>query len=210
MKVLRAEISGWTASFRHPLFVSGFQPTLPLPPLSTLYGLLSAARGELVLPDQIPLGYIFQSAGKCVDLETVYEFGKTPRLKAKSNVCKREFLIDPKLYLYTPALDLESDLHHPHFPLLLGRSTELVTVVKTDLIELNNVSNLTYKNTILPYPMDQIGGQILALPTHFTDTKPRQPQGIRPFCLVLDPTDYSGGGWIDSEMGAGIFIHHQN
>ncbi|MDP6599286.1 MAG: type I-B CRISPR-associated protein Cas5b [Candidatus Poribacteria bacterium] len=206
MKVLRAEISGWTASFRHPLFVSGFQPTLPLPPLSTLYGLLSAAHGELVFPEQVPLGYVFQAAGKSVDLETVYEFGK-PYLKAKSNVCRREFLVAPQLHLYTPVLELESDLRCPHFPLLLGRSTELATVVKMQVIELAAAAQVNYQNTLLPYPMDQVGGQILALPTHFTNTRPRQPQGIRPFCLVTEPTDYQGDGWIDPELGWGVFIH---
>ena len=45
MKYLRILIEGWTASFRYPAFISGFQPTLPVPPLSTIYGLLSAAKG---------------------------------------------------------------------------------------------------------------------------------------------------------------------
>ena len=44
MKVLRVHITGWVSSFRNPLFISGFQPTLPLPPLSALYGLLTAAK----------------------------------------------------------------------------------------------------------------------------------------------------------------------
>ena len=28
MKALRVHINGWLASFRNPLFISGFQPTL--------------------------------------------------------------------------------------------------------------------------------------------------------------------------------------
>ena len=56
MKYLRILIEGWTASFRYPAFISGFQPTLPVPPLSTIYGLLSAAKGELVTPDETNVG----------------------------------------------------------------------------------------------------------------------------------------------------------
>ena len=115
MKVLRVHINGWVASFRNPLFISGFQPTLPLPPLSTLYGLLSAARGDWVTPDDASIGFIFQSQGKAEDLETVYEFFYKTATKmkpnvAKSNVCKREFLVSPELYLYTPAMWLRSSL----------------------------------------------------------------------------------------------------
>ena len=55
--------------------ISGFQPTLPLPPLSALYGLLTAAKGDWVTPHDAAIGFVFKSNGKAVDLETVYEFG---------------------------------------------------------------------------------------------------------------------------------------
>ena len=73
MKYLRILIEGWTASFRYPAFISGFQPTLPVPPLSTIYGLLSAAKGELVTPDETNVGFVFDYDAKAVDLETIYE-----------------------------------------------------------------------------------------------------------------------------------------
>ena len=84
MKILRVHITGWVSSFRNPLFISGFQPTLPLPPLSALYGLLTAAKGDWVTPHDAAIGFVFQSNGKGTDLETVYEFLNTlsanPRL----------------------------------------------------------------------------------------------------------------------------------
>ena len=61
MKFLRILIEGWTASFRYPTFISGFQPTLPVPPLSTIYGLLSAAKGDLVTPIDTSVGFVFES-----------------------------------------------------------------------------------------------------------------------------------------------------
>ena len=96
----RIKISGWTASFRYPIFISGYQPTLPIPPYSTIYGLISAACGKWITPDNLEIRYVFKSEAKGVDLETIYELsGKTP-LQAKSNVIKREFLLNPQLYLY--------------------------------------------------------------------------------------------------------------
>ena len=86
MKYLRVLIESWTASFRYPAFVSGFQPTLPVPPLSTIYGLLSSVKGEIVKPDDVTVGYIFDYEAKSVDLEQIYE------IKAltgnKSNIIK--------------------------------------------------------------------------------------------------------------------------
>ena len=90
MKVLRIKVEGWTASFRYPGFISGFQPTLPVPPVSTIYGLISAARGEFTVPEDVSTGYVFDFESKAVDLETIYEL--SPGLSAKSNVVKREFL----------------------------------------------------------------------------------------------------------------------
>ena len=206
MVVLRVHINGWVASFRNPLFISGFQPTLAVPPLSTLYGLLSAARGDWITPNDVVVGFIFQSQGKAVDLETVYEFDQT-RFKAKPNVCKREFLISPDLYLYTPALWLKPHLESPHYPLLLGRSTELATVVSIAEIELEVVPETTYCHTLLPFPNEQIYGQISALPTHFTSERPRRPQGIRPFYMLTEHIPYSGTALQDSEMGWGVYLH---
>ncbi len=208
MRVLRAYIIGWTASFRNPLFVSGFQPTLPVPPLSTLYGLLSAAWGEWMTPEQTDIGFVFQSAGRARDLETVYEFDKT-RIKAKSNVYTREFLIEPELYLYTTSLWLKASLERPHYPLLLGRSTELATVVDVREIELEHVTETAYQGTLLPFPMEQIYGPMQSLPTHFTPERPRRPQGTRPFYLLTHPIPYQGDAWIDPEMGWGVFLHSE-
>lgn len=90
MKFLRVLIEGWTASFRYPTFISGFQPTLPVPPLSTIYGLLSAVKGDLVTPEDTDVGFVFDFEAKSVDLETIYEL---KGLKGnKSNVTKREFV----------------------------------------------------------------------------------------------------------------------
>ena len=211
MKVIRVHITGWVASFRNPLFISGFQPTLPLPPLSALYGLLTAAKGDWVTPHDAAVGFVFQSTGKAVDLETVYEFpykGKN-LLKGKSNVNRREFLVEPQLYLYTPDIWLREAFERPRYSLLFGRSSDLATVKSIDEIELQNGLETTYRDTLLPFPFPdaQLHGQVQALPTHFTAEIPRRPLGTRAYCLITEQVKYSGNVLQDPEKKWGVYLH---
>lgn len=205
MKVIRVHITGWVSSFRDPLFISGFQPTLPLPPLSTIYGLLTAAKGDWVTPHDAAIGFVFKSNGRTVDLETVYEFGG--RLDAKSNVNRREFLVQPELYLYTPEMWLKDALERPRYPLLLGRSSDLATVKSIDEVELERKSETIYQNTMLPFPDDQLHGQVQVLPTHFTSEIPRKRCGARVYCLITENIEYEGDVLHDTDKNWGVYLH---
>ena len=207
MKVIRIHITGWVSSFRNPLFISGFQPTLPLPPLSTIYGMLTAAKGEWVTPHDAEIGFVFKSNGKAVDLETVYEFAG--KLDAKSNINRREFLVDPELYLYTPEMWLKEAFERPRYPLLLGRSSDLATVKSIDEIQLKNVLETTYQDTLLPFPDAQLFGQVQALPTHFTAEIPRRPCGTRAYCLITERIKYTGNVLHDPEKNWGVYLHER-
>lgn len=229
MKVLRVHITGWVSSFRNPLISSGFQPTLPLPPLSTLYGLLTAAKGDWVTPHDVAIGFVFQSNGKGVDLETVYEFQNTLSAKSKintqqsnlgsskvlysmlmnPNIKKREFLVDPQLYLYIPEMLLREAFERPQYPLLLGRSSDLATVESIDEIELERRTETTYQDTIMPFPDSKLHGQMCGLPTHFTAEIPRKPCGIRPFYLVTERIKYRGDVLHDPDMKWGVYLHER-
>ena len=211
MKVLRVHITGWVSSFRNSLFISGFQPTLSLPPLSAIYGLLTAAKGEWVTPHDAAIGFIFHSQGKAVDLETVYEFPRDGKnlLRGKSNVNRREFLVDPELYLYTPEMWLREAFERPKYTLLMGRSSDLATVKSIDEIELESRSETTYQNTIMPFPDSQLYGQVQALPTHFTAEIPRRQCGTRAFCLITEPIKYSGNVLHDPDMDWGVYLHER-
>lgn len=211
MKVLRIHITGWVSSFRNPLFISGFQPTLPLPPLSAIYGLLTAAKGVWVTPHDAAIGFVFKSNGKAVDLETVYEFpykGKN-LLKGKSNVNRREFLVQPELYLYTPEMWLREAFERPCYPLLLGRSSDLATVKSITETELENRSETTYQNTMLPFPDSQLHGQVQALPTHFTAEIPRRQCGTRAYCLITEQIKYHGEVLHDPDKDWGVYLHER-
>lgn len=204
MKALRVLIEGWVTSFRYPAFISGFQPTLPVPPLSTIYGLISAAKGELVTPEDLSVGYIFNHQGRAVDLETIYELSG---LNGKSNVIKREFLVDPEIYLYVDDLDYQDYFKKPHYPLLLGRSTDLANIKEIKEVELEKESDIKLGKTILPLGTDGAFGTIQALPTHFTDTIPRKAVGTKPFILTNQFFDYPNECYCDKEKGWGVWFH---
>lgn len=204
MKALRVLIKGWVTSFRYPAFISGFQPTLPVPPLSTIYGLISAAKGELVTPEDLSIGYVFKHKGKAVDLETIYELSG---LKGKSNVIKREFLLDPEIYLYLDDLDYKKYFEHPNYPMLLGRSTDLVNITEIKEVDLEKKTNLKVGKTILPFGLDGAYGTIQALPTHFTDTIPRKATGTKPFILMDQFFECSDECFYDEELDWGVWFH---
>lgn len=59
MKVYRVKLTSWTASFRFPNIISGYQPTLPVPPISTVLGILNACAGTYLEYGKLDIGYYF-------------------------------------------------------------------------------------------------------------------------------------------------------
>ena len=207
MKFLRISVNGWTASFRYPALISGFQPTLPVPPLSTIYGLLSAIKGDLITPEDMDVGFIFSSESKSVDLETIYELkGLTQN---KSNVIKREFLYNPKLYLYISDLSFKKYIKNPRYSISLGRSSDLAMINEVKEINLEKEKNVKLGKTILPFGTKGAYGIIQALPTHFTDTIPRKSLGTKPFILMDKFFEYENECYYDSELEWGVWIYEQ-
>jgi len=204
----RIKIKGWTASFRYPIFIYGYQPTLPIPPYSTIYGLVSAACGKWITPSDIDIKYVFLSDAVGVDLETIYEWRKGEI--TKTNVIKREFLLNPEIYLYIKEEEIINYFKRPVFPLLLGRSSELAFVDEIKRIDLVQKESFKVGGIILPFPpIWNLNGTIQALPTYFTNTCPRQPLGTRPWFLVKKFQNYNGKGWIDEEKGWGVILKEE-
>ena len=209
MKVYRIQICSWTASFRYPNIISGFQPTLPVPPLSTIYGLFSAAMGEYYAPEKLDIGFVFQTKGKAVDLETIYQMRSSLR-GITPNVLKREFLFDNCLWIYTQDIKIVNALQKPYFPLLLGRSGDLATVKTISELEAEKKTELTQlKGTILPFGKYFIPAPIQALPLYFSNTIPRRNIGTKPYFLL--DSDYrqqqpiSASGFMDEEKEWDIY-----
>lgn len=197
MRFYKFEISAWTSSFRYPNVIPGFQPTLEVPPLSTILGLLNAALGRYYDFTDLLIGYYFEYDAKFVNKERIYKIGEKGKpiltLNTKMDVIEREVLADTKLYLYFQDNAIQDALHKPYYQLLLGRSTDIASVKYCGEVELNRVENATkIKGQIVPLFGNYLPGTILALPQYFTNTVPRQPIGTQPYSIIpFDSNDVS-------------------
>lgn len=190
MELYTIDIRSWTASFRYPNLISGIQPTLEVPPLSTVLGLINAAAGHYIDHQKLSIGYYFEFKGKEMDLETIYMMdtnkGK-PNNSAKSNVIKREFLFENFLRIYTPDETIVNYLKCPVYPLVLGRMNDLAyidmaKIEKKNLHEVENADKI--KGQIIPFANIFLPGVIQALPKYFSNTIPRQNIGTEAYSIL--------------------------
>ena len=205
--MLRVTLRSWTASFRYPTFQSGTQPTLPVPPISTILGILSAAKGDIVRLDDVNfLGYIFKSEGRGMDLERIYALGKP-----ETDILKREILFDNTLYLYLPD-EWEKYFRKPKYQLLMGRSSDLAIVEKITHLELKKKENPPIRGTIVPLRVG-VPGIVHALPVELDYSKiPRVPTIVKPFIIVpyqsqYRRVQYPGELPYDEEVDAGVYLY---
>lgn len=218
MRAFRVDLSAWTASFRYPNLLSGVQPTLEVPPLSTVLGLLNAAAGRYLEHENLQIGYYFEFAAKEFDLETIYQIEEKngrPTNIGKSNVIKREFLFEAKLSIYLADAALANLFRQPFYPILLGRSGDLATVERIEEVELTEINGAEkVRGQIVPLHGNMMPGVIQALPRYFTDTFPRQNLGTEAFSVIsygMPDTLSRLTAWRDATQGRGgvdVFFHH--
>lgn len=215
MRAFRIKINSWTSSFRYPNLISGFQPTLEVPPVSTIMGLINAASGKYLENRQIDLGYYFNFKIKTIDLETIYQIKANdknyPDNSVKSNVIQREFLYDCQLFLFLVDEELVSCFRQPAYQLLLGRSGDLAGVESIKEVELQEVSNARIAGQVVPFNGNYLPGQIQALPKYFSNTIPRKNIGTEPYSLISynNPVNSKLTGFRSEqeEFDSDIFFH---
>lgn len=188
MEVYKIDITSWTASFRYPNLISGMQPTLEVPPISTVLGLINAAAGCYLKHSNLKLGYYFEYGTEGEELETIYQISSKegkPTNNAKSNIIYRKFLYDNFLRIYTPDQRIAEYFKQPYYQLVLGRMNDLATVQKVH--QKNLLESIEYANGIrgqvVPFKY-QLPGQIQALPKYFTDEFPRKNIGTEPYSII--------------------------
>jgi CRISPR-associated protein Cas5t len=177
MKAFRIKINSWTSSFRYPNLISGFQPTLEVPPVSTVMGLINAASGKYLENKEIELGYYFDFKIKANDKNY-------PDNSVKSNVIQREFLYDCRFFLYLVDEELVSFFRQPAYQLLLGRSCDLAGIESIKQVELLEVQNARIGGQVVPFNGNYLPGQIQALPKYFSNTIPRKNMGTEPYSVI--------------------------
>jgi len=188
MKVYRIDISSWTASFRYPNIISGYQPTLPVPPVSTVLGIINACAGKYLRFKDIELGYYFDYQATATDLETIYQVeanGKSVSNKMKTNVINRDFLFNCRLFIYFKTDMYVDYFKKPHYSVLLGRSGDLASIDSISELDLNEVlAAEKIKGQIVPFENNMLPGIIQALPEYFTDEIPRKNVGTKAYSVI--------------------------
>ncbi|AFN03912.1 type I-B CRISPR-associated protein Cas5 [Pyrococcus furiosus DSM 3638] len=205
--MIRVKLKSWTASFRYPTFQAGNQPTLPVPPPSTIQGILSAAKGEPVYLSELPyVGYVFKSEGRGVDLERIYSLSKE-----ETDVIAREVLYNAELNLYLPD-EWERYFRKPRYQLLLGRSSDLATVEEIKKVELEE-KKAPIGGTVVPIDLG-IPGIVHALVVEYDySTIPRKPRLIKPFVILPFPRNMgerkrqTAKALYDPDLDIGVYLH---
>lgn len=215
MDVFKIDITSWTASFRYPNIISGFQPTLEVPPISTVLGLINAASGKYQNYNQLGIGYYFEYQAKAVDLETIYQIQSnkgTPTNNAKSNIIQREFLIDTFLRVYLVDEHIANFFRSPYYPILLGRMNDLASVQgKVEKMTLTKITNAEkLRGQIVPFANHYLPGQIQALPKYFTNSFPRNNLGTEAYSVINYKNNVSGNieAFRDEEKEIDIYFHN--
>lgn len=148
-----------TASFRIPESHT-FQQTLPLPPITTLTGLMGAAIGlsfeEAIFfreEKDILFGVIGSNKGEMKDL---WKYNKVKSNESLKDVLIREFLTDFSLNIaiaskeQTTLSGIRESFCNPKYALTLGNSDDLFKIIRVSpVVEAEKVECSTFENTVL-------------------------------------------------------------
>lgn len=149
-----------TASFRIPESHT-FQQTLPLPPITTLIGIVGAAVGldyeqamQYRQKKGLLIGVTGTHKGKMNDL---WKYRKIKSREVISAVLLKEILVDLELTIVIGCEDkatlseLRKSFIKPRYALTAGTSDDLLKIIKVGQLEKTNTILLSdFENTILP------------------------------------------------------------
>jgi len=223
MEALVVRIDGLTASFRHPHFASGRQPSYTVPPPTTLYGLVSAALGDFPDRPSVRAACLFRSLGRGDDVEHLHiatpgsgretkDWPWPRNLTAEVSPLRRETLFFPTLELYLtgePSLltRLEEAFRRPYYPVSLGRSQDVATVTHIARRQLIRSAAAYLEPGLYPASARRLttSGHLVTMPA---EMDPRDRSGLRwGRFLVIDERTTAMDGvpdappevWVDPE-----------
>lgn len=188
IKLLNVRIRGWTATFRLPFLYSGTGLTSPVPPYSTILGMIgNIAAREMHPKDVGRIGYIFQSDGAAMDLERTVRFNLKNNIfqpntgKRKYGIVNRQFHVNPRLDLFIENLELAGIFENPKNPPALGRSQDVCWIETTkegeykrrnfSVVEAEAVNEAAISGTLIPFPQEGASAIIILLPEWFDNSR---------------------------------------
>lgn len=186
IKALHVRLEGLTASFRHPLVISGTQLSTPMPAYSNILGMISACSGRVVGPRETKIGFEFHCQSHSLELERTvrWQLDKQGRLKPHSKgqgINYRQVYWAPCLDLYVTNLDFGPAFERPTATPCFGRSQDIAWIKWVRDVDLIPVSRGCLGPTLIPYPQQGVPGLIVRLPEWFDNTAVGRPRRPGPF-----------------------------
>lgn len=218
MLVKRVLLRGWTTSFRYPRLIAGSQPSLKAPPPSTVYGLVSAAVGRPITPEETQIGYVFRYLASYLDLEAIQKVSRKENGSFEKtftpDIVLREVLFDWSLFLYCQP-QIASAFEDPYFALLLGRSSDLASVVSSESVSITHETEAIVGGTMFPLDDGVLPSELVSLPLWSTTNMPRERKDVQVFQVVSgrataldqtvdDPMAFDNWRWTNSSEKAHV------
>ncbi len=217
-------IEGLSAAFRPPIARSGVIPSLPVPPYTTILGLISCCAGRTVRPEETNIGFEFTAQGIAKDFERTirWEYNKgKPKQSSERGIRTRSFHVFPRLTLYITNLSLRSIFEHPIGLTTLSQSQDLASISDIREVILEDRQEGLLGLTLLPFDFTSEfipQGSIYQLPDYFLYSDKagelRNPGYMRKFIATQT---LSGTQWVkcanlyyvqgDSEEQHVIYVH---
>jgi CRISPR-associated protein Cas5t len=183
---LHVRMSAYTASFRHPLIISGTQLTTPMPALSNLLGVMSACAGRAVSPSETRIGFEFRTDNTFLEIERTVRFqmDKLGRLRPHAKgqgLVNRQVHSKPQLDLFVTNVDLRAVFERPAATPWFGRSQDIAWIEFVRDVELTETASGAIGPTLVPFAADGPPGLIMQLPEWFENSTEGQPRVAGPF-----------------------------
>jgi|YNPNPStandDraft_1061719.scaffolds.fasta_scaffold06280_4 CRISPR-associated protein Cas5t len=218
MRAAKVVIGAATASFRHPFFVVGRQPTFDMPPPSTIFGHCASALGRWPARSEFWFGIHFTFRSRARDLEHQHvttSLSQASRIfvptaegpaRATTEVSVqpvlRDFLFGVRMTLYLPLVFADA-FRNPVYPVVLGRSQDLAEIERVEEIDLVVHDRARLEHTLLPQSLRPgVTAGTTALLSRFVGEPPERPAEFAQYIILHEPVFVGGPG--DSPR---TFIH---
>ncbi len=188
------DIRGETASFKVPQVYQGFLISLPLPPYSTILGILSRICGKEISPRDCRVAFRYTHEGVGKDLEKYHRWkrlGSGKYTYVKTAVRAREVHYHPRLQILIDNTDLLEEVCTPKQYPTLGRSQDISWIRRAEIVEGEELGKGVVSHTFLKFEdtgRSLITGSLYNIPEYFDYRRNyvRSPMNIRRYLAVGD------------------------
>jgi CRISPR-associated protein Cas5t len=199
ISALHVHFEGLTASFRHPLTISGGQISTPQPSYSNLLGIISACAGYVIKPKDTKLGFEFYCNSFDHELErsarlVVDEKGNLKPHPKGQGIYSRQVYWRPRLDLYLTNTSFKKIFESPVSTPCFGRSQDIAWITFVKEIELEQKRRGRIRPTLLPDPIAGFPGLVLRLPEYIDNSKKgytRKPTSFGMYQAIPPTVDQS-------------------